>query len=258
MKISVVINTYNSEKFLRRVLESVKAFDEVLICDMHSTDSTLELAKEYNCRIVYAEKHPYVEPVRNHAVHSATHEWVLVVDSDEVVPEALRHYLYEWIQQPDCPAGLWIARKNYFFGQFMEGDYPGYILRFFRKEGSYWPPYIHSTVQLQGKAEYLPAKKKELALIHLINNTVENRLNKINAYSAQEVERRKNQSFPYFKLFYAPAFRFIKNYFFKGGIKAGKAGLVSAGMNAIYKFVTIAKIWESRINPEDMDSDLRG
>ncbi len=39
-KISVVINTYNAEKHLQQVLDSVKGFDEVLICDMQSTDST--------------------------------------------------------------------------------------------------------------------------------------------------------------------------------------------------------------------------
>ena len=45
MKISVVIHTYNSEKFLERVLNSVSGFDEIVICDMYSTDKTLEIAK---------------------------------------------------------------------------------------------------------------------------------------------------------------------------------------------------------------------
>ena len=44
-KISVVINTYNAELHLQRVLDSVKGFDEVLVCDMESTDHTLEIAK---------------------------------------------------------------------------------------------------------------------------------------------------------------------------------------------------------------------
>ena len=41
-KISVVINTYNAERDLEQVLEAVKTFDEVLICDMESTDRTLD------------------------------------------------------------------------------------------------------------------------------------------------------------------------------------------------------------------------
>ena len=51
-KISVVINTYNAEQHLEEVLESVKDFDEILICDMESTDHTLEIAQRYGCRIV--------------------------------------------------------------------------------------------------------------------------------------------------------------------------------------------------------------
>ncbi|MBQ5705156.1 MAG: glycosyltransferase, partial [Bacteroidaceae bacterium] len=52
MPISVVINTYNASKHLTEVLETVKDFDEVLICDMESTDNTLEIAEKYGCRIV--------------------------------------------------------------------------------------------------------------------------------------------------------------------------------------------------------------
>ena len=51
-KISVVINTYNAERDLEQVLEAVKDFDEVLICDMESTDKTLDIARRHGCRIV--------------------------------------------------------------------------------------------------------------------------------------------------------------------------------------------------------------
>ena len=258
MKISVVINTYNSEQFLRRVLESVRKFDEIVICDMYSTDKTLDIAKEYNCRIVFFEKCTHVEPARNFAVQSATYEWVLVVDSDEVVPDALREYLYKRIQEPDPPKGLWIPHKNYFMGRFMHGDYPGYILRFVRKESADWSPYVHSVAKIDGRVEKIPGKRKDLAFIHLANNTIENKIRKINTYSSNDAVKRATQSFPYFKMIYAPAFRFIKAYFIKGGILDGKAGLTNASMNAIYKFVTIAKVWENRIKPEDIDPELRG
>ena len=44
-KISVVINTFNAEKHLRRVLEAVKEFDEILVCDMESTDETVAIVE---------------------------------------------------------------------------------------------------------------------------------------------------------------------------------------------------------------------
>ena len=52
MPISVVINTYNAQEHLVKVLESVKEFDEIVICDMQSTDDTLSIAQRYGCKIV--------------------------------------------------------------------------------------------------------------------------------------------------------------------------------------------------------------
>lgn len=257
MKISVVIQTYNSELYLGRVLESVKSFDEVVICDMYSTDRTLEIAQRYGCKVVYHEKIPFCEPARNFAIQSASYEWILVVDSDEVVPEDLRSYLYERIERKDDLQGLWIPRKDYLFGKFMHGDYPDYILRFFRKDNVFWPPYVHAIPRIEGNVEKIPRKKKNLAFIHLINNPLELKLQKMNTYSTMEIPKREGQNFSSWKMFYAPAYRFIKAYFIKGGFRDGKAGLVNAGLDAFYKFLTIAKIWESRIRPEDMDRELR-
>lgn len=258
MKISVVIQTLNSEKFLERVLQSVKAFDEIVICDMYSTDKTIEIAERYNCKIVFHEKTNYCEPARNFAIQAASHEWVLVVDSDEIVPDALRKYLYEFIQSPDTLNGIWIPRKNYLMGRFMHGDYPDYILRFFRKEGAYWPPYVHTVPQLAGKTVKIPKQRKDLAFVHLINNPLNLKWRKLNAYTDNEVLKRSGKSYSYWSLFYAPAYRFIKAYILKGGFRDGKAGLVNAGMEAFYKFTTIAKIWESRVKPEDVDPQLKG
>ncbi|MBR6494849.1 MAG: glycosyltransferase, partial [Prevotella sp.] len=86
-KISVVINTYNARQHLCEVLEAVKNFDEVVVCDMESTDDTVEIARQYGCRVVTFPKegHTIVEPAREFAIHEAENEWVLVVDADEVV-----------------------------------------------------------------------------------------------------------------------------------------------------------------------------
>ena len=65
-KISVVINTYNAEEKLTQVLDAVKDFDEIVICDMESTDSTLDIARRYGCKIVTFKKgeHKSAEPAR--------------------------------------------------------------------------------------------------------------------------------------------------------------------------------------------------
>lgn len=59
-KISVIIRTYNEGKHIREVLESLKnqTFKnfQIIIVDSESTDTTLSIAKEYNCKIVKIKK----------------------------------------------------------------------------------------------------------------------------------------------------------------------------------------------------------
>jgi len=68
MTISVVIHTYNSEKYLEECLESVKSVEEIVICDMHSTDRTIEIAQKYGAKIVYHENLGFADPARNFAL----------------------------------------------------------------------------------------------------------------------------------------------------------------------------------------------
>lgn len=258
-KISVVINTYNAAKHLEKVLESAKNFDEIVVCDMESTDSTLEIAQKHGCRIVLFEKkqHTIVEPARNFAIRSASSEWVLVVDADEIIPPALATYLYEQIRKPGCPAGMFIPRKNHFMGKFMHCFYPDYILRFFRKEGTDWPEYIHSVPRIPGRTVKIP-KQKELALIHLANEPIRDCVAKMNAYTENERVRRKQKHYGTVSLLFRPFFAFFRSYFLKGGILDGKRGLICALWNGYYKFIILAKLEEDKLGEKDKDTDLRG
>ena len=244
-KISIVINTYNAERDLRQVLESVKEFDEIVVCDMESTDSTLDIAQQYGCRIVKFPKGEYriCEPARTFAIQSATNEWVLVVDADEVVTKELREYLYQYIESDHHQCGLYIPRKNYTMGCFMKSSYPDYQLRFFKREGTVWPPYIHSVPKIDGPTEKIPQNHMELALVHL-SDTVFNHLKRINDYTENEVEKKKDMRVTFAKMLFSPAYSFFKSYILKGGVRYGKRGLIQAVHYAIYKFVIMEKVME--------------
>lgn len=258
MKISVVINTYNAEKYLEKVLVSARDFDEIVICDMESSDRTLDIARKYNCKIVTFENKGYhsAEPARTFAIQSASSEWVLVVDADEIIPEALRIYLYEQIGKADCPAGLYIPRKNYFMGRFMHCFYPDYILRFMKKEGTVWPPYVHTFPTVQGTVAKIPAKRKDLAFIHLANEPIYLYVNKMNAYTENERVKRKNKRYGTCSLLFRPFFAFFRSLFIKGGIRDGKRGLICALWNSYYKFIVLAKLEENKLTENDTDKEL--
>lgn len=246
MKISVVINTYNAEKHLERVLNSVISFDEIIICDMYSTDKTVDIAKEKGCLVYYHKKCKIVEPARNFAISKANFNWVLVIDADEIIPADLRNYLYNIIKKKKGLGGVKIPFKNYFMGQFMRSAYPDYHLRFFKKENAFWPAEIHSKVRVEGEIVTIPKKHKNLACIHIANDTVTNILNKNNKYSTQEIIRRKEKKVLLFHIISSPIFWFIKYYFIKGGFLDGTKGFIFAILKSSYKFNTLAKIYEEK------------
>lgn len=245
-KISVVINTYNAARHLRCVIESVRGFDEVLVCDMESTDGTVDIARECGCRVVTFEKkdHKIVEPARQFAIDHAQYDRVLVVDADELVSRELTDYLYSAISRSDAPAGIAIPRKNYFMGRFMHSCYPDYILRFFDRRVTQWPPVIHTLPSVSGVVEKIPRERKDLAFEHLANDTVGDIMRKSNTYSDYEVERRRNKNYGLAALMLRPLFRFFKAYVLKGGFLDGMPGLIHAVLDAHYQFGIVAKIME--------------
>lgn len=247
-RISVVINTYNAEQHLERVLQSVDGFDEILVCDMESTDKTIAIAQKHNCKIITFPKGDIsiVEPARQFAIDAASYPWVLVVDADELITPELKKHLYSIIQKANCPDGVSIPRKNYFMGRFMHSTYPDYILRFFKKEKVQWPPIIHTSPIVKGNIHKIPRNEKDKAFIHLANDTITDIIRKNNTYSNYEVIRRSNKKYSVAHLFLRPAFRVFKAYILKSGWKDGVPGLIYALLMGIYQFTIVAKIIEKR------------
>lgn len=244
--ISVVINTYNAERLLEEVILSVSGFDEVVVCDMESTDRTVEIATHYGCKIVTFPKadHKSAEPARTFAIQSASSKWVLVVDADEVVTPQLRDYLYARIGEEDCPAGLYIPRKGYFMHRLFA--YPDYQLRFFIREGTVWPPYVHTFPKVNGVVGYIPEKRAELALIHKADDSIHTVLYKTNEYTDNEVEKKKNRKYGTAALIFRPLWCFVRSYIVKGKIRKGVPGLISSVLDSHYQFVVVSKIIERR------------
>ena len=246
--ISVVINTYNASKYLAQVLEMAKSFDEIVVCDMESTDNTVEIANSYGAKVVTFPKanHKSAEPARTFAIQSASSDWVLVVDADELIPQALHDYLYDFIKNPGDIRGLYIPRKNYTMGTFLPSSYPDYQLRFFIKEGTVWPPYVHTFPTVNGKLDHIPEKRKDVAFDHLDDSTHAT-LIRLNNYTDNEVEKRAGKKVTLLKIIASPTMRFLKQYILKGGFRYGIAGYVQAVRSAQYKFTVLCKLYEKQI-----------
>ena len=253
-KISAVLNTYNAAKYLDRVLTYLEVFDEIVVCDMESTDETLDIARRHGCKIVtFPKREPKIcEPARDFAIHSASNEWVLVVDADEIVPRTLAEYLYSAINGQGYEGAFDIPRINMFMGeQFPERA--DRQLRFFRKGVAFWPPTIHSHPQLDCEIRELPMRRG-LSLIHLNNPDISQRLAKLNNYTDYDARRRVGRRYGAFGMLLRPMWFFFRSYILQGEIRHGRKGILSSYFSMVYQITLMAKIYELQ-NPDVLDAD---
>ncbi|MDE6109591.1 MAG: glycosyltransferase family 2 protein [Muribaculaceae bacterium] len=240
-KISVVINTWNAAAQLGRALESVRDFDEVVVCDMESTDGTVELARSYGARVVTFPKGDYniCEPARDFAIHSASHPWVLVVDADEAVPPALREWLYDYIRRPDAADALSVPFASMFMGRFTSTKAERHV-RFFRRDKACWPPIIHSRVRIDGRTDKIPARRA-LEIEHFDDPSLARRFDKLNRYSDNEVPKRLTRRYSTLSLLVRPWWFFFKMLILKGSIRDGRRGIIRAYMEMVYQIALLGK-----------------
>ncbi|MBQ6965138.1 MAG: glycosyltransferase family 2 protein [Bacteroidaceae bacterium] len=246
MPISVVIHTYNAQKYLGQVLETVRDFDEVLVCDMESTDDTLDIARTHGARIITFPKRNYTvpEPARDFAIHSVSNRWVLTVDADEFVTPELKDFLYRFIENPTHDA-LYVPRRNMFLGQFIKASYPDYQLRFFDQTKATWPPTIHSVPQIDGTVGYVP-KDYQYAFVHA-GISVSGQIIKMNDYTENDLNKRSRRKVNLLELFVLPLYRFIHYYFMGGAFLDGIPGFIKASFSASTKFFYLAKVYERQV-----------
>src|SRR5256884_3552073 len=118
--------TFNEARQIRAVLESVKWADEIILVDSFSTDGTVEIAREFNARIV-SEKFCGFGKLRNLALDAAKHDWVFSLDADERCTPELAAEIRRELAAPQFDA-YHVPRRSHFLGHWMRhgGWDPGY------------------------------------------------------------------------------------------------------------------------------------
>lgn len=114
--ISVIMTSYNREKFVAVAIESILASTytnfEFIICDDCSEDDTFEIEKKYaakdsRIKIYRNEKNVGDFPNRDKAAYHASGTYLKYVDSDDIIyPHGLQTMLDAMLQFPDAVLGL--------------------------------------------------------------------------------------------------------------------------------------------------------
>lgn len=115
-KLSVAILAKNAADHMEHCLQSVGWADEIVVIDGHSTDRTREIARAYHAK-VYEKDFESFPAERAYALEQTTHDWILSVDTDMIVPPPLAEEIQALLAQgPDCD-GYWMRCLNHFLGR---------------------------------------------------------------------------------------------------------------------------------------------
>ena len=243
-KITVTILTRNSAKYLAECLGALAAFDEVLLLDNGSTDDTMEIAGRFPNVSLY--EHPFIGfgPMKNLAVDKASNDWILSIDSDEVLtPELVREILS---LELDDRVFYTIERDNYYHGRLIRGC--GWandrVNRLFnRRRTRFDDRLIHEGI-IAGegmRAELLVGRMK-----HHTFDDASQLVHKMQQYSTlwAEENRGRRRTTPSGALL-SGLFTFFKSYLLQSGWRYGYEGLLISISNANGAFYKYIKLYEA-------------
>jgi glycosyltransferase involved in cell wall biosynthesis len=222
--LSVAIITLNAGSALEACLASVRFADEIVLVDSGSTDDTLAIARTHGARVLSQTWLGY-GPQKQYAVEAAGHHWVLCIDADERISDALRESIETALRAPRASA-FEMARCNRFMGRWLrhgEG-YPDWSLRLFdRRHGRWSDDPVHEKVVADG-----PVARLEGDLMHESAETMAAYLAKQDRYTSLQAERLVGEPrlANLARMIASPLVRFIKFYFLRLGFLDGWPGLV--------------------------------
>lgn len=246
--ISVVINTLNEEKNIKRVIKSVNWANEIIICDMQSDDDTVKIAKKLGVKIYSIKKIEHVEPARNFAISKTISEWVLVLDPDEEISESLRDRLIQIASESTGIDFVRIPRKNIIFGKWMKASmwWPDYNIRFFKKGKVVWSDRIHSSPNTSGKGLDIDAVEK-FAITHHHYQSITQFLDRMIRYTKVQANELKadGYKFNWQDLIKKPLNEFLGRFFANKGFEDGIHGFALALLQSFSFLIVYLRLWET-------------
>lgn len=242
--LSVIVITKNEEHNIVDCLGSVRWANEIVVVDSQSEDETAKLALQYSQK-VYVKPWTGFAASKNFALQQCTGDWILWLDADERVTNALSEEIQALLKQDIRGIdGYEISRKAFFLGKWIKhcGWYPGYVIRLFRRESGQWSDKkVHEHLDLKGATGRLNAD-----LLHYTDPDLWHYFDKFNRYTTLAAEElaAKGERFRLSQLVVRPVWLFIRMYFVRFGFLDGMRGLILCVLSSCYVFTKYAKLWE--------------
>lgn len=247
--ISATILTKNSEALLADVLTALDWCDEVVVFDTGSTDGTLEIAARFSNVSLHRLKGAFPGFGRAHrqAVELARNDWILSIDSDEIVSPGLSAEIAAL--QFDPRAVYTIPFQNFYHGKHITtcGWSPDRHERLFnRSQTNFCTSEVHERVQTAA----LKVVALENSILHYSYRSVDDFVRKMSAYSRlfAEQNRGKKKASPG-KAVARSFWAFFKSYVLERGFLQGAEGLTISAYKAHVVFWKYLMLHEANRRP---------
>lgn len=266
--ISVVILTKNSATYLERCLNVLNKFPEVVVVDNGSTDTTMAIAARYPNVKIYEREFCGFGPLKNIGADLASNDWVLFVDSDEVLHPKLTDYILNLAL--DESKVYQFYRKNYYDNLLIDGCSwdNDYVTRLFnRRITRFNDNQVHESIITKGLTIEKIAPASDLFIYHFPYSNTSQLMAKLEHYA--NLYAANNYGKKSVKLWMIPLktiAAFLKNYLLKKGFKYGYEGFLISSYNTMGVLVKYLKLYElSRkknlavalmIDPEKLDLEV--
>ena len=226
IKLSVVIITYNEEKNIARCLDSIKdVADDIVVVDSFGTDKTKEICLAHGVRFVEHTFEGHIQQ-KNWAVTQATYPYILSLDADEALDDALKksilHAKQDW--QYD---GYYMNRLTNYCGHWVRhcGWYPDKKLRLWDSRKGKWqgtnPHDKYELFEGDKTTSYLKGN-----ILHYSFYTIESHIKQIEYFTdiSSKALFGKGYKPNWIKLYLSPSAKFIESYLLKLGFLDRKYG----------------------------------
>ena len=219
----------------------MRPFDEVLLVDTGSTDRTLEIARNFENVKIMENDFIGMGQTKNLAAGWAKNDWILNIDSDEVLTAELTRDLLDLKPNSDV---VWrFPRKSYYNGKWIRGCgwYPDKILRFYNKtRTAYNDDPAHGAVMVKPGMEVADLKG---VIEHYPYDSAASLVDKFQFYSKLYADQNqgKIQSSP-LKAVARGGAAFFKGYFLRRGFAEGYEGFLIAlcqGLSTYFKYIKL-------------------
>ena len=236
--LSVAIIACNEAHRIARCLQSVSFADQIVVLDSGSTDDTVAIARGLGADVEVTPDWPGFGPQKNRALARCRYRWVLSIDADEQVSDALAAEILRVLREAPAEAtvaGYWLRRSSRYCGQVIRHGLWGNdrVLRLFeRQRGRFTDARVHESLVCDGETRVL-----EGILVHDSVDSPEDARSKARRYAflGAEALRARGRGGALQGGVHA-GWSFVRGYLLRAGFLDGRFGLTLARLNAVGTF----------------------